>query len=62
MKYTDLSRKFVHLQKVRVLIIYIKCVMVNIHCTSLKPFVHDTNIMHSIMAYFEHVNITQGFL
>ena len=62
MKCTDLSSSFVHLQLGRVLIVSIKCVGVNIHCTSLKPSVHDTNIMHSIMTYFVHVYITQGLL
>ena len=51
MKCTDLSSSFVHHQQGRVLIVSIKCVGVNIQRTSLKPSVHDTNRMHSIMAY-----------
>ena len=62
MKYTDLSSSFVHLQQGRVIIVSIKCVGVSIHCTSLKPSVHDTNIMHSIMDYFKCLYITQGFI
>ena len=62
MKCTDLSRSFVHLQLGRVKIVYIKCVGVSIHCTSLKTSVHDANIMHSIMTYFVHMYITQGLL
>ena len=62
MKCTDLSSSFVYFQQGRVLIFSIKCVGVNIDCTSLKPSVHDTNIMYSIMTYFVHVYITQGFL
>ena len=62
MKCTDLSSSFVHLQQGRVLIVSIKCVDVNIDCTSLKPSVHDTNIIHSILTYFVRVNITQGLL
>ena len=59
MKCTDLSSSFVLLQPGRVLIVSIKCVGVNIHSTSLNPSVHDTNIMHHIMAYFVRVYITQ---
>ena len=62
MKCTDLSSSFVLLQQGRVLIVSIKCMGVNIDRTSLKPSVHDTNIMHSIMTYFVRVYITQGFL
>ena len=62
MKCTDLSSSFVHLQQGGVLIVSIKCVGVNIDCTRLKPSVHNNNIMHSIMAYFKYVYITQGFL
>ena len=62
MKCTDLSSSFVHLQQGRVMIVSIKCVGVSIHCISLKPSVHDTNIMHSVMTYFVRVYITQGFL
>ena len=59
MKCTYVISSFVHLQLGRVLIVSIKCVSVNIHCTSLKPSVHNTNIMHHIMAYVVHVYITQ---
>ena len=59
MKCTDLSSTFVHLRQRRVPIVSIKCVGVNIDCTSLKPSVHDTNIMHSIMTYLVRVYITQ---
>ena len=59
MKCTDLSSTFVHLQQGKVLIVAIKCVGVNIDCTSLKPCVHNNNIMHHIMAYFVRVYITQ---
>ena len=62
MKCTDLISTFVHLQQDKVLIVSIKCVGVNIDCTSLKPSVHDTNIIHSILTYFVRVNITQGLL
>ena len=62
MKCTDLSSSFVHFQQCRVLIVSIKCAGVNIHCNSLKPSVHDTNIIHSIMTYFVRLNITQGLL
>ena len=30
----------------------------NIHCSSLKPSLHDTNIMQSIMAYIKCAHIT----
>ena len=59
MKCTDLSSTFVHLQQGRVLIVSIKCVGVNIDCTSLKPSVHNNIIMHHIMAYLVRVYITQ---
>ena len=59
MKCTDLSSSFVHLQQGRVLIVSIKCVGVNIDCISLTPSVHNTNIMHHIMAYFVRVYFTQ---
>ena len=59
MKCIDLSSSFVHLQPGTVLIVSIKCVGLNIHCTSLKPSVHNTNIMHHVMAYFVRVYITQ---
>ena len=62
MKCTDLSSSFVHLQPGRVLIVLIKCVGVNIHCTSLKPSVHETNLNHRIMTYFVRLYITQGLL
>ena len=62
MKCTYVISSFVHLQLGGVLIVSIKCVGVNIHCTSLKPSIHDNIIMHSIMAYFKCVYITQGFL
>ena len=59
MKCTDLSSTFVLLQQGIVLIVSIKCVGVKIDCTSLKPSVHNTNIMHHIMAYFVRLYITQ---
>ena len=59
MKCTHLFSSFVHLQLGRVLIVSIRCVSVNIHCTSLKPSIHTTNIMHHIMAYFVRLYITQ---
>ena len=59
MKCTDISSSFVHLQLGKVMIVCIKCVGVSIHCTSQKPSVHDTNIMHSIMIYLVRVYITQ---
>ena len=62
MKCTYLSSSFVHLQLGRVHIVSIKCVGVNIHCTSLKPSVHDTNINNRIMTYFVRLYITQGLL
>ena len=62
MKCTYLTSSFVHLQLGTILIVSIKCLSVNIHCTSLKPSIHDTNIIHSIMTYFVRVNITQGLL
>ena len=59
MKCTDQSSCFVHFQLGRLLIVSIKCVGVNIDCTSLKPFVHNNIIMHHIMAYLVRVYITQ---
>ena len=59
MKCTVLSSSYVHLQQGKQLIVSIKCVGVNIHCTGLNHFPHDTNIMHRIMAYIKHVYITQ---
>ena len=62
MKCTYLISSFVQLQLGRVLIVSIKCVSVNIDYTCLKPSVHYTNIMHSIMTFFVRVYITQGLL
>ena len=62
MKCTDLSSSFVHLQQGRVLIVSIKCVGVNIHCTSLKPSIFDTIIIQTIIAYIESAQITQALL
>ena len=62
MKCTGASCIIIHLQQGKVLIVYIKCVGVNFHCTSHKQSLHDTNIMHSIMAYIKHTHITQGLL
>ena len=59
MKCTDQSSCFVHIQQGRLLIVSIKCVGVNIDCTSLKRFVHNNIIMHHIMAYLVRVYITQ---
>ena len=62
MNFTGQSSIFVHLQQGKVLIVLIKCMGVNIHSDSLKPSVHHTNIMQSIMAYIKRVYIMQGFL
>ena len=61
MKWTDISSSFVHLQQGKVLIFEIKCVGVNIYCTTPKPSLHYTNIIPSIMAYIKRARITQGW-
>ena len=53
MKCTCGSSNFVHLQQGNVLTDLIKCVGVNIHCTTPKPTLYDIKIMQSIMAYIE---------
>ena len=62
MKCIDPNSIFVHLQQGDLLIVWIKCVGMNINCTSLKPSLHDTNIMHSIMAYIKCVYLSQAYL
>ena len=60
MKCISPNSILVHLQQGKVLIVWIKCVSMNINCISLKLSLHDTNIMHSIMAYIKRVYLSQA--
>ena len=55
------SGKFVHLQQGKVLIVHIKCMDVNIDCTTPKASQYDTNTMRSILANIKHTHLTQGW-
>ena len=53
--------KFVHLQQGKVLIVHIKCMDVNIDCTTPKASQYDTNTMRSILANIKRTHLTQGW-
>ena len=61
MKCESLSGKVVHLQQGEVLIVHIKCMDVNIDCTTPKASQYDTNTMRSILANIKRTQLTQGW-
>ena len=48
---------FVHLVYCIKMVVAIKCVGVNFHCTTLKPVLHVISIIWNKMAYITYIKI-----